>query len=78
VTAASVVAVWVLVGFERDAVLSRIRHSTPGRIDFNWAFVQRIAICGVLPLIAVVAALFPEVAGSVLGWLDPLKKMVTF
>ncbi len=78
VVVASVAAVWVLVGFERDVVLSRLRHTTPGSIDFNWAFVQRVGIYGVLPLIAVVGALFPEVAGSVLGWLDPLKKLVAF
>jgi hypothetical protein len=78
VTATSAAAVWVLVGLERDAVLSRLRHTTPGSIDFNWAFVQRIAIYGALPLIAVLGALFPEVAGPVLGWLDPLKKLVTF
>ena len=71
-------AMWVLVGMERDAVLSRLRHSTPGQIDFSWGFVQRIAIYGVLPLVAVVGALFPEVAGPVLGWLDPLKKLITF
>jgi hypothetical protein len=61
---ASVAVVWVLVGFERDVVLSRLHHTTPGSIDFNWALIQRVAIYGVLPLIAVVGALFPEVAGS--------------
>jgi hypothetical protein len=68
-------AVWILVDMERDHVLSRLRTTTPGRVDINWEFIKRIAVYGVLPLLAVIAALFPEVGGTLFGWLEPLRKL---
>jgi len=35
-------------------------------------------VYGVLPLLAVIAALFPEVGGALFGWLEPLRKLSTF
>ena len=61
---------------EREPILSRLRNTTPGRLDFNWAFVQRVAVYGVLPLLAVLASLFPEIGNSLFGWLEPLLKPV--
>ena len=75
VTGAALSAVWILVDMERDHVLSRLRSTTPGRIDVNWDFIKRIAIYGVLPLLAVIAALFPEVGGTLFGWLEPLRRL---
>jgi hypothetical protein len=69
------VAIRVLVGMERDSVLSKLRQTTPGRIDFNWEFVRRVAIYGALPLVAVIASLFPEIGGSLFSWLEPLRKL---
>ena len=66
---AALAAVWILVEMERDDVLSRLRATTPGRIDINWDFMKRIAVYGVLPLLAVITALFPEVGGTLFGWL---------
>jgi hypothetical protein len=78
VAAAALSAVWILVDMERDHVLSRLRTTTPGRIDINWDFIKRIAVYGVLPLLAVIASLFPEIGGSLFGWLEPLRKLSNF
>jgi hypothetical protein len=78
VAAASLASIWILVGMERETVLSRLRNTTSGRVDFNWAFLQRIAIYGVLPLLAVISSLFPEIGNSLFGWLEPLKKLTSF
>jgi hypothetical protein len=78
VGAAAVLAVWILVDMERDHVLSRLRTTTPGRVDVNWEFIKRIAVYGVLPLLAVIASLFPEVGGTLFGWLEPLRKLSSF
>jgi hypothetical protein len=78
VTLAAGIAIWLLVAMERDTVLSRLRHTTPGRVDINWEFLKRIGIYGVLPLIAVLGSLFPEIQQPLLGWLDPLRKLVNF
>jgi hypothetical protein len=78
VAATALVSVWMLVDMERDHVLSRLRSTRPGTIDLNWEFVKRIAVYGVLPLLAVIAALFPEVGGTLFGWLEPLRKLWAF
>jgi hypothetical protein len=74
----SVVAIWILVGMEREMTLRRMRSTTPGRIDFNWDFVRRVGMYGVLPLVAVIASLFPEIGDSLFGWVEPLRKIATF
>jgi len=78
VAATALAAVWILVDMERDHVLSRLRTTTPGRVDINWEFIKRLAVYGVLPLLAVIAALFPEVGGTLFGWLEPLRKLSSF
>jgi hypothetical protein len=78
VAAASLTSIWILVGMEREPVLSRLRNTTPGRVDINWPFVQRVAVYGVLPLLAVISSLFPEIGSSMFGWLEPLRKLSNF
>jgi len=78
VAATALSAVWILVDMERDHVLSRLRTTTPGRVDIDWEFIKRIAMYGVLPLLAVIASLFPEVGGTLFGWLEPLRKLSSF
>ncbi len=78
VAATALSAIWILVDMERDHVLSRLRTTTPGRVDINWEFIKRIAVYGVLPLLAVIASLFPEVGGTLFGWLEPLRKLSSF
>jgi hypothetical protein len=78
VTAASAVSIWLLVSMERDAVLSRLRHKTGGILDINWEFIKRVGIYGILPLLAVLGSLFPEIQQPLFGWLEPLRKLVNF
>jgi hypothetical protein len=78
VAAVALSAVWTLVDIERDHVLSRLRTTTPGRVDLNWDFIKRIVVYGVLPLLAVLASLFPEIGGALFGWLEPIRKLSNF
>ncbi|HEY7285458.1 MAG TPA: hypothetical protein VH497_08455 [Vicinamibacterales bacterium] len=75
---AAVAAIQIVVGMERDTVLSLLRSSNPGRIDFNWDFIKRVAVYGVLPLLAVIGSLFPEIGDSFFGWLEPIRKLASF
>jgi hypothetical protein len=75
---AAIVALRIVIGLERDAVISRLRVTTPGRIDFNWDFLKRVGIYGVLPLLAVIGSLFPEIGDSFFGWLEPIRKLASF
>ena len=70
------IGVRLVLDTQTGEVLSRLRMTTPGRIDFNWNFVRQVATYGLLPLIAIIASLFPEVGGSLFGWLEPLRKLV--
>jgi hypothetical protein len=78
VALAAAAAIRIVIGMERDWILSQLRLATPGRNDFNWEFVRRIGVYGLLPLIAVIASLFPEIGDSLFSWLEPLRKLTTF
>jgi hypothetical protein len=75
---AAIVALRIVIGLERDTIISRLRITTPGRIDFNWDFLKRVGIYGVLPLLAVIGSLFPEIGDSFFGWLEPIRKLAAF
>ena len=46
----------------------------PGRINWTGGFIYRIAVTVALPLILLVASLFPEIGGSLTSLLEPLQK----
>ena len=78
IVGASAVTLWILVSIERDRVISSLRKTTPGKVEFNWNFIRQVAISGALPVLAILGALFPEVGESVFGWLEPLRRIVSF
>jgi hypothetical protein len=78
IAATSLCAIRVLVEMERDAVLSRLWGSTPGKVTFNSDFVGRVALYGALPVLTLVSALFPEVGDTLFAWLAPARQMVGF
>jgi hypothetical protein len=59
----------VLVGIEKDYVLSKARGSEPG--ELNAEFWLRLAGFGALPLLGLVGHLFPELSGFVSNWVQP-------
>jgi hypothetical protein len=72
---ASVAAVWMLLGMEKDAILSLIWRTTPGRVTVNWALIQRLIVYGALPLLIVLGSMFPEVGEKLVRLLDPLRRL---
>jgi hypothetical protein len=66
--------IWVVIGIERDEVLSRIAQTRPGRIEINAAFLGKLAIYGGVPLFALVMTSFPETGAVLLSWLEPLVR----
>ena len=69
-------AVVLLVKLEKDVVLSRLWSTTPGRVDWSGAFVQRMLVYGALPVVTLFATFFPEVGQSLFSWLEPVKKVL--
>jgi hypothetical protein len=74
---ASVASVWILIGLEKDAILSLIWRTTPGRVSFNWLLVQRLVVYGVLPLLLVLGSMFPEVGETLVRLMEPLRKLTS-
>jgi hypothetical protein len=64
-----VVVFYVYAGVHRDTTLSHITNTTPG--ELGWAFWVKLAAVGIGPLLAVLAALFPDMAGFLTSWLQP-------
>jgi hypothetical protein len=69
-------AVLLLMRLEKDAVLSRLWSTTPGRIDWSGALVKRMVFYGALPVVTLFATFFPEVGQSILAWIEPVKKVL--
>jgi hypothetical protein len=67
-----IVSVWALVGLERHAILSYASGSEPGKVSWDASFVLHLTLFAVLPVIALVAAHFPEVGGPIFDSLQPL------
>jgi hypothetical protein len=65
-------AVGIIASFAqmaRDAVLSRLSGTDPGKLD--WSFFLRVLSYGAVPLFALLASQFPSVGRSLFSWLQP-------
>lgn len=65
--AIGVVVVWVFAGMERNAILSSIARTQPGKL--NQEFWLQLIGLGTLPLIGVLSHLFPSVSNFLASWL---------
>lgn len=61
-----VVVFWVFAGMERNAILSHISGTQPGKLNQEF-WVQLIGM-GILPLIAVLSHLFPSISNFLFSW----------
>jgi hypothetical protein len=61
--------VMVFSQMSKDAILSRITDTHPGKLDKEFYF--RIASVGALPLLTVLASQFPEIGRMLFSWLQP-------
>jgi hypothetical protein len=62
-------AAWVLGGMERNTVLSQITGTNPGSLGGHY-WLQLLSL-GVLPLIGVLAHLYPDAATFLSSWVAP-------
>jgi hypothetical protein len=70
------VALTVLFLMEKDEVLSRMADTTPGRITWNRDTIVRVVVYGLVPLLTLFAAQFPEVGAQLLEWLKPIQRSI--
>ena len=61
----------VLAQMDRDAILSRMSNSTPGQVRYM-AFLKHMLAVGGLPVITVLATLFPAIGSFLFSWAAPI------
>jgi hypothetical protein len=75
VGASFTVLVVVLVQIKRNDVISRMSSATPGeRTMWDTEFVVKMVLFGLVPLLTLFAAQFPDLGGTLLRWLTPIQK----
>jgi hypothetical protein len=65
----AVVTIFVYAEMHRDATLSQITNTSPGKLGSD--FWVKLVTFGFGPLVALLTALFPQIAGFVTSWLQP-------
>lgn len=69
-------ALAVIVRMERNEILSRLGGSRPGRIDLNFGLLSQLFVYVALPLVAVLANIFPEARDLLFSWVGPLHQLL--
>jgi hypothetical protein len=73
---ASAATLVVFVQMERDATLSAIGGSDAGKVTYDWAFVSKLLIYIVVPVVGLVASQFPSLGRLFSSLLDPLARVL--
>lgn len=68
------VTIMVFVEMDRDEVLSWLTKTKPGHVGFNREFVSRLVTYGLVPVLGLAAAQFPEVGRFFFFWVEPVLK----
>jgi hypothetical protein len=64
------VTLFIFVQLNRDRVLSMLSGTTPGTFNLSGDLVYRVLIHGIVPIVALLGAQFPEAVQRILSWLD--------
>jgi hypothetical protein len=75
VLVAIVVVMTIFVVMDRDTVVSLIRRTTPGQIDWNWDFTLKVLLYVVLPLLTLFATQFPNIGSGLIRFLEPVQRL---
>jgi hypothetical protein len=66
----------VMVGMNRDDVLSRIAGTEPGKVTWDRNFIVNALIFGLVPLFTLISSEFPVVRSILFAWIYPIARMV--
>ena len=69
----SLLAVGLLIGLEKNGVLSRLWATDPGRINFTGGLIYRIVGYAAVPVVMLLGTVFPEIMGNVTSWIDRVR-----
>lgn len=74
IVASAAASVRVFIQIERNEVISHITGTTPNQTTWDLAFVSKLLLWVVVPLLSLFAAQFPDVGRTLLQWLQPIQK----
>lgn len=74
--AASAATLAVFVQMERDATLSAVGGSEAGKVNYDWAFVSKLLVYNVLPVLGLIASQFPSMGRLFNSLFDPLARVL--
>jgi hypothetical protein len=66
------VTLFIFVQLSRGKIFSLLSGTTPGELNFSRDLVYRVLIHGILPIVALLGAQFPEAVRNILSWLSVL------
>lgn len=69
------VALLAFVEMNRDPVLSNLNGTTPGKITWDKQFIMRLIFYGVIPILALLGAQFPDTVSQILTYIMPATGM---
>jgi hypothetical protein len=75
VIAAIASALAIVVGMERDPILSRLSGTKPNRVNWDADFVLKLVLYGLVPLLTLFAAQFPDIGNTLLRWVAPIQPL---
>jgi len=68
------IAFWAFIGMNRDLALSSLNGTKPGEITWDKQFLVRVAFYGLIPLLALLGAQFPESVTQFISYILPATK----
>lgn len=75
VLGAAAVTLWTFVEIDRNASLSVIGGTTPGKVSFDRSFFVNVFTYGVIPLVGVITTQFPYFGRLFAQWFNPLMRL---
>jgi hypothetical protein len=69
------VTLWIFLEMDRDASLSAISNTLPGKVTFNRVFFTNFFAYGLLPLFGILVSLFPEASRWLASLVNPLLRV---
>ena len=66
----------LLLALERNAVLSDLWGTQPGKVSFFGKMTWRVVVYIIIAALTLLAVFFPEIGGRLAQWIEPARKLV--
>ena len=70
------VTIGTFLQMDRDEILSRVTRTTAGKVSWDFAFIARVFVYGVVPILGVVGASIPEVQTGLSSVIDSISRVI--